>query len=731
MVPAGAPNSCDAIETPNKDVSSPAMRRPTLKDNLLRKGTRSVFWKEHKLPPPPPPKAQPPPFYTEGPTHQHPGNSKALAVFWDLDRFDIAGDHERCRDAVNAIRSFCNQFAGLSAGARQHARGTVRMTGYAQGGSDPDAEREKLQADAVVPENAGRRAGIRVCSDDAGLKELAMARLIPGLTVVEKDAFREGNGGTAGAVRRDCPQMLTDLLVWMLDCTQQRLFVPTAVVISDDPYVMSALSMLAARGAYIVLLTNSGLRDRKRGNMQVVLPFEQVAAAHMPLGTPPLRVVDHAAVQQAEITQHESPRKSKSEDGTRRYPTRGSASTSATPAEPSPQHTPRPRPATSPSKSPARWPRTRPETSPSKSVQYRQAELQAKGETEDAPKLRAGASRPASARPRALSASGSAGHRARTGGTRIAAGEGPPAPNGSHGHACAEEDGAGERAVQDALAGTAFTTARDGVRDAREKEAAAEIEARDAREEEAAAEIEAEALRDESSSVSPRGSRAWGGVGGGSGGSSPCSPRVPLVGDELGASAKMWCCWSKTSLLGVGEAVSVKRSDGRYTLGVVVGLGAAGHYSTIHEHALLANEVEILCDFHKTTGQRVTRINRIETVGKFPSTANGRASSLSEPNLLGRWSALEDKMGVGAWGLHATRPSSVKPAQREGSLRPHVVRPHTALPAGQRAVSFSTTPIGSTLERGQDADPVIPVALSPRKVVPVGGHSQARPVSAL
>ena len=38
-----------------------------------------------------------------------------------------------------------------------------------------------------------------------------------------------------------------------------------------------------------------------------------------------------------------------------------------------------------------------------------------------------------------------------------------------------------------------------------------------------------------------------------------------------GLAAKMWCLWSKQSVFEVGEAVSVKRSDGRYTLGVVVG----------------------------------------------------------------------------------------------------------------------------------------------------------------
>jgi len=66
----------------------------------------------------------------------------------------------------------------------------------------------------------------------------------------------------------------------------------------------------------------------------------------------------------------------------------------------------------------------------------------------------------------------------------------------------------------------------------------------------------------------------WGGGCGGGGvssrGSSPSSPKVPLVGDEMGMAAKMWCSWSKLSLFGVGEAVCVRRSDGRYTLGVCV-----------------------------------------------------------------------------------------------------------------------------------------------------------------
>ena len=236
---------------------------------------------------------------------------------------------------------------------------------------------------------------------------------------------------------------------------------------------------------------------------------------------------------------------------------------------------------------------------------------------------------------------------------------------------------------------------------------------------------------------SPRSSRTWGGVGGSSRGSSPSSPRVPLVGDELGSAAKMWCCWSRASILGVGEAVSIKRSDGRYTLGVVVGLGTASHYSTIHERELAAGEVEILCDFEKKTGQRVTRINRIETVGKFPSAASlaasGRLSSLSNAGSSGRlerWGALEDRMLAGAGEADnrcSTRPSWARTAELQGALRTHVVRPHTALPARQRNVSFSAGPDTAPLGSDQSTDPV---ALSPRKIVSVGG-GQARPLSAL
>lgn len=683
-------------------------RKLKLRDSLmLRKGSHSVFWSEHKLPPTPPPRPAPPPFFTDGPTHQHPGNSKALAVFWDLDQFDVAGDHERCCDAVNAVRSFCAAFQGLSASAEQRRRGTLRMTGYARGGQHLDTAREILQADTVLPENAGRRAGLRKCSDHASLKEQALAHLIPDLAVVDRDPFRGSNEGSTGAVRPGCPQMLTDLLVWMLDCTQRRLFVPTAVVISDDPHVMSALSMLAARGAYTVLLTSSNVRERSRGKMQVVLPLEQVVAAHMPLGTPPVKVVDHtAAVQTAGADQaprHESPRKVQSTHGILSPRPRLSSK------EDAPERTQRPsrdkqRPATSPAKSSARPPRTRPDTSPDKSAPDKREAEPAAGDTQGASRPRRGrAPRPASARPRAASASGS--------------------PRQPKGH---------EESTRVAASGRASTAGQSrDVSDAAgyDSRLVASTDAL-AQEEGVASAHYAETADDDSPSVSPRSSRTWCGVGEGSRGSSPSSPRVPLVGDELGSAAKMWCSWSKGSVLGVGEAVSVKRSDGRYTLGVVVGLGVAGHYSTIHECDLTAGEVEILCDFDKKTGQRITRVNRIEKVGKFPSpaslAANGRASAApSAGSSLGRWSALEDKMGVGGtaasseMGTTSTRPSSV--SIRAAAVRPHV-RPHTALPAGQRMVSFSDA-------ISRNPAPTDPVSLQPRKVIPVA--SQARPVSAL
>ena len=709
-----------------------AARRSTLRDSLmLCKGSRSVFWTEKGVlrsmeAQAASPRPAQPSFFNTGLTHQHPGNSKALAVFWDLDRFDVAGDHERCCDAVNAVRSFCAAFEGLGASVQQRRRGALRMTGYARGGQHVDTAREKSQEDAVRPENAGRRAGIRMCSDQAGLKEQALARLIPDLVVVDRDPFGETDEGSTGAVRPDCPQMLTDLLVWMLDCTQRRLFVPTAVVISDDPHVMSALSMLAARGAYTVLLTSINVRERKRGNMQVVLPFEQVVAAHIPLGSPPVKVVDHTAVVHSagadQAQRHLSPRKAQSTHGTRSPQSRPSSDAGA-PERSRPPSRDRQQPATSLAKSPARPPRTRPETSPAKSARDRREAEPAAGERQGAfrPRL-SRASRPASARPRAASASGSPrlSKAHEEGATRVAASGGASATDQS-------------QDISDAAGGDGGLVAST---DARAREEGA-------REEGVAAAHHTDAADDDSQAGSPRSSRTWCGVGAGSRGSSPSSPRVPLVGDEVGSACKMWCSWSKSSELGVGEAVSVKRSDGRYTLGVVVGLGVAGHYSTIHECDLAAGEVEILCDFDKKTGQRITRVNRIETVGKFPSSAslaaNGawdRASVVpSIGSSLGRWSALEEKMGMGGTPADSevgsaiqARPSSVRlpgshgASIRAAAVRPHVVRPHTALPAGRRVVSFSAAISGNPAPKDS-------VALQPRKVIPVA--SQARPLSAL
>ena len=198
--------------------------RAPLRESLLHKGSKSVFWTANKLPPPPqtPPEATPLPLFTQQPTHQHPGNSKAMAVFWDLERFDISGDHELCNNAVDAIRSFCQQFVGL-AGTR--TRDTLMMKGYCAGGKGPQASHDR-ESGAGVPGNAERQAGIRNSSGNAGLKELATSNLIRSFSAVDKNLFSCENGGA-----KHEGQMLTDLCVWMLDCTQRRLFVPTAVVI--------------------------------------------------------------------------------------------------------------------------------------------------------------------------------------------------------------------------------------------------------------------------------------------------------------------------------------------------------------------------------------------------------------------------------------------------------------------------------------------------------------------
>jgi hypothetical protein len=201
--------------------------RPTsaLKSSLLHNGAKSVFWEANRLPPPRTEPAEQKPMWD--PTHEHPGNSKALAILWDLDRFDVAGGHDQSASAVDAVRCFCKRFVGLS-GTR--IRDVLEIKGYC-GGASGLSSSAHVESDATssVPENAGRRAGVRGARDDAGLKELVISKVLPSFSVVDKNPFAaEGKSSAAG---RECPQMLIDLLVWMLDCTQRHLFVPTAVVI--------------------------------------------------------------------------------------------------------------------------------------------------------------------------------------------------------------------------------------------------------------------------------------------------------------------------------------------------------------------------------------------------------------------------------------------------------------------------------------------------------------------
>ena len=466
------------------------VKRP-LRESLLHNGSKSVFWTVHtpSLPPPPNPAAAdsppPPPLVAQQPSH--PGNSKALAVFWDLERFDISGDHERCNNAVEAIRSFCGQFVGL---AGPGTRDTLQMKGYCSGLKGAHAS-EETQPESVsgVPDNAGRRAGIRSSNagSDAGLKALAMSNQIRSFSCVDRNPYSaEGESR-----HEESSQMLTDLLIWMLDCTQHRLFVPTAIVISDDPAVASALSLLAQRGAYTILLTSQGVQDRTRGNLQIVMPFVQICSAHMPLGTPPLLVIDHTTYREATLT-----------DSPKIHPTNTQAPTKQT----SSRLRPHPHPIASAN---SNTPAPRPATSPANSA-LRTSEKR----TRQAPALRA--SRTTSA------------HDSNT-----------TAPTSARADPVS----------------TALNSAENAENHAEHK-------------------VDVEEIVGRGHSMSPRSSRVWGmGVGGGgvsSRGSSPSSPKVPLVGDEMGMAAKMWCSWSKLSLFGVGEAVCVRRSDGRYTLGVCV-----------------------------------------------------------------------------------------------------------------------------------------------------------------
>ena len=315
--------------------------RSPLRDSLMRNGSRSTFWEANQLTPSKPPAKvpAPPPFFTEQPVSHHPGNSKALAVFWDLDRFDVGGDHEQCTYAVDAVRTFCKQFVGLS-GAR--TRDALQLKGYCGGLQGRQDKPDPPRADAApgVPENAGRRAGVRAAHDNVGLRELAIANLVPNLSIADKHPHGPQDPGDAAL--RESPQLLADLLVWMLDCVKHRLFVPTAIVISDDPSVAAALSQLAERGAYTILLTSNDMPDRVRGSIQVVLPFQQVCGAHMPLGNPPLRVIDHTLKAEAAAPVAETnPPGTSSPRRVSATPSRLSSAIAATPTRPA-------RPATSP-----------------------------------------------------------------------------------------------------------------------------------------------------------------------------------------------------------------------------------------------------------------------------------------------------------------------------------------------------------------------------------------------
>eukprot|EP00802_Teleaulax_amphioxeia_P009298 Tamp_09314.p1 GENE.Tamp_09314~~Tamp_09314.p1 ORF type:complete len:594 (-),score=77.65 Tamp_09314:381-2162(-) len=530
--------------------------RSPLRDSLMRNGSRSTFWEANQLTPSKPPAKvpAPPPFFTEQPVSHHPGNSKALAVFWDLDRFDVGGDHEQCTYAVDAVRTFCKQFVGLS-GAR--TRDALQLKGYCGGLQGRQDKPDPPRADAApgVPENAGRRAGVRAAHDNVGLRELAIANLVPNLSIADKHPHGPQDPGDAAL--RESPQLLADLLVWMLDCVKHRLFVPTAIVISDDPSVAAALSQLAERGAYTILLTSNDMPDRVRGSIQVVLPFQQVCGAHMPLGNPPLRVIDHTLKAEAAAPVAETnPPGTSSPRRVSATPSRLSSAIAATPTRPA-------RPATSPANTATSRQRRTPSAAATPPPAPTRRSLP-RAEDSNA------ALAPSSHNARPVSAVST---RARSAG-RVH-GDMPPtypaAQAGDRSHAVA---------AAEAAPGTAEPTPKDA----------------------------------------------------GAGDSSAPGGDV----DECGA--KMWCLWSKQSVFEVGEAVSVKRSDGRYTLGVVVGLGAGGHYSSIHDLELTAGEVEILCDFESISGQRITRVNRIEKVGKFPATRP--ASPRQTPS-----SRLEERMG--------------------------------------------------------------------------------------
>ena len=702
------------VENAADSAAAPA-RRPTsaLRDSLLLRqdaGAKSVFWTANRLPPPPP-------FYTAPPAHvggrEGDGNSKALAVFWDLDSFDIAGEHAHCEHAVRAVRSFCAQFLGCS--QLKQARDPLPIRGYCRDAADrrwrgsgcwfsknksADAQLAgavSSPAESLVPEqnpapgipkNTGKRAGLRASDDNAGLRALAMGGLLHNLTVVDKSPFWGGADG-------ECAQMATDLLVWMLDCVQRKLFVPTAIVISNDPAVAAVLEAIAHRGAYAVLLTSNTLRARVKDPMrvQVVLPFEQVVGSHMPLGAPQLRVVDHNASDRvmdhnasemarqaaAAEARHEAADVSEQVRSTQEPPgadeTQPWSSSAADPSRPN-AHLSSPRGVAGEV--------ARPATSPARSS--------ASGDVKPRNEVRASDKRVAeSARRRLATLEKAHAELVKS----EEAGGGSSAPGGSRGE---EEQGVGgsaEGVVQMEPMGCEQGLAVHQANLDVSRTEVAKAWQHDA----------GERLRRES----------------------PGSPRVPLLGDEMGVAAKMWCSWSKSASFGVGEAVCVKRSDGRYTLGVVIGLGTAGHYSSIHSCELTEREVEVLVDFDKKTALRVTRINRLETCGKFlPSFSQEKAESAggsadSAPKSP-RWRWIVGERRSPAWvqngaasllGEDASRSvtglsarDALLPGAVGGPLLP--VRPRTAAARTQRAktseketaqrgVSFSEVAAGGCL----------------------------------
>ena len=695
------------VENAADSAAAPA-RRPTsaLRDSLLLRqdaGAKSVFWTANRLPPPPP-------FYTAPPAHvggrEGDGNSKALAVFWDLDSFDIAGEHAHCEHAVRAVRSFCAQFLGCS--QLKQARDPLPIRGYCRDAADrrwrgsgcwfsknksADAQLAgavSSPAESLVPEqnpapgipkNTGKRAGLRASDDNAGLRALAMGGLLHNLTVVDKSPFWGGADG-------ECAQMATDLLVWMLDCVQRKLFVPTAIVISNDPAVAAVLEAIAHRGAYAVLLTSNTLRARVKDPMrvQVVLPFEQVVGSHMPLGAPQLRVMDHNAsdsemARQAAAAEarHEAADVSEQVRSTQEPPgadeTQPWSSSAADPSRPN-AHLSSPRGVAGEV--------ARPATSPARSS--------ASGDVKPRNEVRASDKRVAeSARRRLATLEKAHAELVKS----EEAGGGSSAPGGSRGE---EEQGVGgsaEGVVQMEPMGCEQDPAVHQANQDVSRTEVANPWQHDA----------GERLRRES----------------------PGSPRVPLLGDEMGVAAKMWCSWSKSASFGVGEAVCVKRSDGRYTLGVVIGLGTAGHYSSIHSCELTEREVEVLVDFDKKTALRVTRINRLETCGKFlPSFSQEKAESAggsadSAPKSP-RWRWIVGERRSPAWvqngaasllGEDASRSvtglsarDALLPGAVGGPLLP--VRPRTAAARTQRAktseketaqrvVSFSEVAAGGCL----------------------------------